>query len=297
MSVSLVCIKGPYAGQEFPVDRKGLVIGRDPAAASIVLSADMASRSHAKVYAMPDGGVTVEDLGSTNGTYLLAASGRKKISGKESVKDKQRFSIGDNDYCVFEIRCAASAEAPSYTRAVNSAPQIGAPAAQAGSFQGQWPTPGSIPESMLADRFQRFAARVIDGLVLSITMTIFAFVFGLSAGVFASSGWAILAILMSVSFIGCITVGYIAYLALNIYFLYRNGQTVGKKLMGIKIVSKDGGRASLPGIIFLRMLGMFILEIIPLIGWSIFFINLFFIFRSDRRMIHDFLAGTVVIKA
>jgi pSer/pThr/pTyr-binding forkhead associated (FHA) protein len=129
MAASLVCIIGPYAGKEFPVDGKGVIIGRDPATANIVLDkdmvsrahqdytvvapfativldADMVSRAHTKVYAAQDGGVIVEDLGSTNGTYLMTASGCKKISGKELVGDKQRFSIGDNDYCVFEVRSA-----------------------------------------------------------------------------------------------------------------------------------------------------------------------------------------------
>jgi uncharacterized RDD family membrane protein YckC len=41
-------------------------------------------------------------------------------------------------------------------------------------------------------------------------------------------------------------------LAINWLWLYRNGQTIGKRIMSIKIVRTDGNRAELLRIIFLR---------------------------------------------
>ena len=36
--------------------------------------------------------------------------------------------------------------------------------------------------------------------------------------------------------------GFLAYFAINCYLLYRNGQTIGKRLLGIRIVRTDGSR-------------------------------------------------------
>ncbi len=92
-----------------------------------------------------------------------------------------------------------------------------------------------------------------------------------------------------------ITIGYLVYICFNAYFLW-TAQTVGKKLMGVRIARLDGRKASFGAIIFIRMLAFFILTLIPFVGWAIGVINYCFIFRSDRRMLHDLLAGTVVLK-
>jgi len=47
-----------------------VVIGRDPSAASVVLDQPVVSGRHAKIGRLPGGALFVEDLGSTNGTYV-----------------------------------------------------------------------------------------------------------------------------------------------------------------------------------------------------------------------------------
>jgi hypothetical protein len=122
MSVRLICVKGPYTGREFPVGARGSIIGRDPASASIVLDIPSISRSHANVFAAPDGSVVVQDLGSTNGTWTISAAGeRKRVTNDTVIPDRGRFSVGDGDNCVFEVAFAAGAQAES--------PQPGAPEA------------------------------------------------------------------------------------------------------------------------------------------------------------------------
>jgi uncharacterized RDD family membrane protein YckC len=87
----------------------------------------------------------------------------------------------------------------------------------------------------------------------------------------------------------------IALLVLTIYFVQNNGQTIGKKLLSIKVVRKDGSRASLGRIFWLRnvvsMLPSFILGGL----WSI--IDSLFIFGEPRQCIHDKIADTIVVKA
>jgi uncharacterized RDD family membrane protein YckC len=91
--------------------------------------------------------------------------------------------------------------------------------------------------------------------------------------------------------------GVIASLGLliaQLVLVSKQGQTLGKRFIGIKIVMKDtlenGGfvvnvlkRGFLNGL----------LSLIP----GYFLVDCLFVFRDDRRCIHDLIAGTCVIKA
>src|SRR4051812_30833594 len=60
---------GSRAGTAFEVDRNGVVLGRG-ADCDIVLDDQKASRKHARIQQLPDGRVSVQDLGSSNGTLV-----------------------------------------------------------------------------------------------------------------------------------------------------------------------------------------------------------------------------------
>lgn len=88
--------------------------------------------------------------------------------------------------------------------------------------------------------------------------------------------------------------GSLALLVVQLVMVTQRGQTIGKRLVGIKIVLKDtlenGGfvvnvlkRGFLNGL----------LSLIP----GYFLVDSLFVFREDRRCIHDLIAGTCVIKA
>ena len=66
--MKLVIKEGPDTGRELDVE-EALVVGRDPESASLVLGDPEASRSHASL-SPGASGVAVEDLGSTNGTFV-----------------------------------------------------------------------------------------------------------------------------------------------------------------------------------------------------------------------------------
>jgi uncharacterized RDD family membrane protein YckC len=154
---------------------------------------------------------------------------------------------------------------------------------------------------MLATPVQRLVARLIDGVVALFVLILGIFVVAVVAGhsFWAAAGLGAAALHPSTA-TASIVLGSLTNFGVSVYFLllYKNGQTLGKKMMGIKIARyPDGGSASLLHIILLRMLLMLILELIPFIGWIFGIVNYCFIFRSDRRMLHDYLAGTVVIKA
>jgi uncharacterized RDD family membrane protein YckC len=82
---------------------------------------------------------------------------------------------------------------------------------------------------------------------------------------------------------------------LTFYWLHKYGQTIAKRIVGIKIVRKDGSRAGLGRIFWLR----YIVAALPgvILGglWTI--IDALFIFGEPRQCVHDKIADTIVVKA
>jgi uncharacterized RDD family membrane protein YckC len=90
--------------------------------------------------------------------------------------------------------------------------------------------------------------------------------------------------------------GLAQYLIVNGYLLHSRGQTVGKWVLGIKIVSfKTNEILPLWKVFFVRYVPPAIVAMLPLVGIFLAIVNDLFIFRKDKRCIHDHLAGTKVI--
>lgn len=97
-------------------------------------------------------------------------------------------------------------------------------------------------------------------------------------------------------FISALVIALI-YFLLNGYWLYKDGQSIGKKIMGIKIVDEKGKIPPL-GITFgYRFLIMLFVSSLPLVGWILFIIEVLFIFGKKRKCLHDYIADTKVIFA
>lgn len=85
---ALKFISGKYQGGEFPLKQdKQIVIGRS-SELDMVLVEDMVSRKHAKIM-ISAGNITIEDLGSTNGTFV---NGEKVKQAR--LKEGDRILIG-----------------------------------------------------------------------------------------------------------------------------------------------------------------------------------------------------------
>lgn len=81
-------------------------------------------------------------------------------------------------------------------------------------------------------------------------------------------------------------------------FLAFRAQTVGKMLLGLRIMNvATGRRAGFARLVFLRMLVTSLLSALAGIGWIFGLVDALFIFREDRRCLHDFIAGTRVVRA
>ena len=115
---------GFQQGQVYCLTEGPVVIGRDPKSDIMLHPESAASRRHAEVYAK-NGGWSVRDLGSVNGTAL---NGR--LASDELLGDKDEIVIGDNvfvfedtDPLVAETEAWASRAVPTESRCVQNRPE------------------------------------------------------------------------------------------------------------------------------------------------------------------------------
>ena len=92
--------------------------------------------------------------------------------------------------------------------------------------------------------------------------------------------------------------GFVMFFVFHGYLLATRGQTVGKMLVKTRIVSVEDGKILPFGrLIGLRYIPIWVASLIPVIGSLLAMIDALFIFRADRRCVHDLIAGTKVIRA
>ncbi len=145
-----------------------------------------------------------------------------------------------------------------------------------------------------ADRIVRFAAYILDGVILGAIIYI-PLLIGGGAGLITAAITgrephlgAAFAIWVLIMLLGCV-----AWVWVTIVLVARNGQTIAKKLLDIKVVRSDGSKASLGRIFWLRNFVNALLAIIPFYG----LIDALLIFGDQRQCIHDKIADTIVVKA
>jgi uncharacterized RDD family membrane protein YckC len=146
-----------------------------------------------------------------------------------------------------------------------------------------------------ASRGLRLGGAVLDWLVwmvVAVPMVISAF----STGAWLANPEAMLSIFTSTG--GYLTMaGWVAVVVITIVLVHRNGQTIGKKMVGIKVVRTDGTRASLGRIFWLRNVVNGIPQVIPFVGYIYMLVDHLFIFGDKRQCLHDKIADTIVVTA
>ena len=157
--LALRFISGKYQGGEFPlIEGQQVVVGRS-SELDMVLVEEMVSRRHAQI-TLRDGVATIEDLGSTNGTFVNG----EKIS-KTILREGDRILIGTNILKVIKLvvqstdsrrnlesmkRRAATARPRSTGTASEEAPRM----------------TGSLEEISLADLLQLFGTSRKSGVLV-----------------------------------------------------------------------------------------------------------------------------------
>ncbi|QDU58067.1 RDD family protein [Aeoliella mucimassa] len=97
--------------------------------------------------------------------------------------------------------------------------------------------------------------------------------------------------------IGMVFVGFAVFLAINGYLLATKGQTIGKKMLGIKIVRTNGTQAGIWRLVGLRYLPFTLMYLIPVVGPIVTrLIDPLMIFDKSHKCMHDEFADTIVIR-
>lgn len=142
---------------------------------------------------------------------------------------------------------------------------------------------------VLASRLSRLGAALIDSAFIFVPAILIAIMTpGIRNGTSSDPSGFVL---------GLFGLGVIAFVVYQFVLLYRHGQTVGKKIVGIRIVRPDGGRASFPRLLFLRYFVPGLLGAVPIVGFIFTIVDVLFIFAEDRRCLHDKIADTIVVNA
>lgn len=142
--------------------------------------------------------------------------------------------------------------------------------------------PVSASDEALGSRLKRLVASIVDGIIVGIP------VYALAAIVDSDGDWII---------------GLLYILASILYaplLLARdgdhNGQTIGKQLLGLRVVPKDGGAVSLGRAMKREFLGRTVLSFVTLGLYSLID-SLWCLWDGRRQTLHDKIGGTYVYKA
>ena len=145
-------------------------------------------------------------------------------------------------------------------------------------------------KASLASRFQRFIGAMIDNLISM--AIIFPIIYALGIWETVMSGGELSFAHQILLFI----MEQIVFLGVNGYLLVKQGQTIGKKLAQTRIVRvTDGTIPPLSTLFGLRYFPISLVSKIPIAGPIIMLADCLFIFRSDKRCLHDWIAGTRVV--
>lgn len=120
---------GPTPGKVFPLMKSELLIGRDPSNDIVINDAEV-SRKHARI-TVQAGGFVIEDLGSTNGTFVNG----QRLLGPHVLRAGEVILFGENVSLVFE---AIYDENATVVAPVSPQPAYAPPP--------PGPTPRSMPE-------------------------------------------------------------------------------------------------------------------------------------------------------
>jgi uncharacterized RDD family membrane protein YckC len=150
--------------------------------------------------------------------------------------------------------------------------------------------PQAVTHADLADRSTRLGAQLVDGLA-GVAILLVPIMF-LIAGLDGYDGGG----LVMLGGLGLLAgFGWLVWRQLTL--LAREGQTIGKRALGVRIVrTVDGSNPGGVSTILARGVVPGVIGSIPVVGPVFSIANVLFIFRENRRCLHDYIAGTSVVR-
>ena len=289
--IELVGIAGEYQGQRIPLSTKPLILGKDHRKASLVFSNPLISRSHCHIF-VTDGHVYIKDLESRNGTWI---NDEKRLVPLKTTMLESEDVISLAGAEVFQIRAVVpSPIEQEKNTSVPKSPEIRQEISQK-------PIPVQLiffQSSGYAGFWKRFAAALIDGILVSLIVYGLAFVLGGTLLTFLATitDSAKASAETIIGSVGLAIIGWFLLLSIGPIFYFSlmessaKQATFGKVAMGIMVVDMKGQRISF-GRAFLRNLGKIISGLSFCIGYIIAG------FTEKKQALHDMMAGCLVINA
>jgi uncharacterized RDD family membrane protein YckC len=158
--------------------------------------------------------------------------------------------------------------------------------------------PGHDVDTMIeATRMSRFLAFLVDvsPWLLFVPMVIIGLGWQFLVALYAAPGSVDFKPIAS--WLGIWVLGIFVFSIASLVSVYRRGQTLGKRALGIRVVRTDGSRVSFARFIFIRWLPTALLGSIPWIGRVVTIGGHLMIVRNPARCLHDDIAGTMVVTA
>jgi uncharacterized RDD family membrane protein YckC len=131
------------------------------------------------------------------------------------------------------------------------------------------PTVANGPSGLRSGFWRRFAAALLDGIVVGVIGYVLSAILGLDR---AGDG-----------------LGLLLSLAYYTYLEGSSGQTLGKKALGIRVVDLVGGGPIGFGRAFVRWIGRFVSALVFFLGYF------WMIWDKEKQTWHDKFAGSVVV--
>jgi uncharacterized RDD family membrane protein YckC len=144
----------------------------------------------------------------------------------------------------------------------------------------------SVEGLQLAGRGERLGAAVLDSVLVMVPVLLALVPMFMARDNGNAEVWSGFLVLLVV----------VAAIAVNCVLLSRNGQTIAKYMLRIRVARPDGSNPGLARIFFARYLPLAVLGALPFIGTVVTLVDALMIFRDNRRCLHDDIADTIVLK-
>ena len=151
-------------------------------------------------------------------------------------------------------------------------------------------------EGQLAERGTRLVSQLVDGL-LFMGALVPALIAGFQSGSFKEGGSTAIFRAFATGTLGIVSgLAWLSLIVYQAYLVATSGQSIAKKLFKIRIVKVDGSPVNFVSGVLLRNWLMMLLQQVPVVNLILPLLDALFIFRQDRRCIHDLIAGTKVVQ-
>ena len=134
----------------------------------------------------------------------------------------------------------------------------------------------SLKSAEFAGFWWRFAALLLDGILLTILFMPLFFILAYSGFVAGMMAWVFILMIFSVWY--------------EVYFIGKYGATYGKKWLGVKVVDKETRQVIGYPRAFLRWVGRLV------VGFTLYIGYLIIPFTQNKQGLHDIIATTIVVK-